>query len=520
VACIFDAPRQRSYGHVDEIESRARQRGDMKLQDLCRDICALSAESSNPDIADITADSREVEAESLFAALPGFTVDGAKFVGQAIAKGAVAVLAAESAAFEAPAGFPIPRSPDPRRALALMAARLHAPQPRTIVAVTGTNGKTSIVSFVRQIWAGLGHQAASLGTVGLVTPKGEQSSSHTTPEPVALHRMISELAREGVTHLAVEASSHGLEQRRLDGLVLAAGAFTNITRDHLDHHKDFEDYFAQKLRLFGELLPKGAAAVINMDDANGARAGWMARRGSSGASENALRLVTVGRTGETIRLVSAERDGFTQRLVVACEGKEFSVHLPLVGDFQASNALVAAGLAMATGGKPAEVFAQLEVLQGAKGRLEHVGTSARRAPVFIDYAHTPDALANALASLRPYAGRRLVVVFGCGGDRDKGKRPLMGRIAIEHADMVIVTDDNPRTEDAAQIRAEILAGAADATEIGDRQAAISAAVAGLGEGDVLLVAGKGHESGQIVGKTIIPFTDHAAVAKALGEAGA
>ncbi len=489
----------------------------MKLRDLCRGICQLEPGAGDAAVSDITADSRAVKPGMLFAALPGFTVDGAKFVPDAIAKGAIAVLAADGAALAVPAQFPVMRSPDPRRALALMAARLHAPQPSVIVAVTGTNGKTSIVSFLRQIWAGLGHQAASLGTVGLVTPKGEQTSSHTTPEPVALHRMLAEVAREGVTHLAVEASSHGLEQRRLDGLVLAAGAFTNITRDHLDHHKTFEDYFQQKLRLFSELLPHGAAAVVNMDDENGARVAWTARRGATGANDYGLRLMTVGRTGETIRLVSAERDGFSQRLVVRCDGGEHRIHLPLVGDFQASNALVAAGLAIATGGAPADVFAHLAHLKGAKGRLEHVGQSRRGAPVFIDYAHTPDGLANALTALRPYAGKRLVVVFGCGGDRDKGKRPLMGKIAAEQADTVYVTDDNPRNEDAAQIRREILAGVPDATEISDRQAAISAAVAKLGAGDVLLIAGKGHEEGQIVGKTVVPFTDHAAVAKAFDE---
>jgi UDP-N-acetylmuramoyl-L-alanyl-D-glutamate--2,6-diaminopimelate ligase len=492
----------------------------MKLQDLCRDICPLDAGPAGVEVSGITADSREVQPGMVFAALPGFTVDGAKFASGAIAKGAIAVLAAENATLTVPAAFPVLRSPDPRRALALMAARFYAPQPATIVAVTGTNGKTSIVSFLRQIWAGLGHQAASLGTVGLVTPKGEQTSSHTTPEPVALQRMLAELARDGVTHLAVEASSHGLEQRRLDGLVLAAGAFTNITRDHLDHHKDFEDYFQQKLRLFGELLPMGAAAVVNMDDANGARVGWTARRGATGANDYGLRLMTVGLTGETLRLVSAERDDFAQRIVVATEGREYQVRLPLVGAFQASNALVAAGLAIATGGEPSDVLAQLAHLTGAKGRLEHVGQSRAGAPVFIDYAHTPDGLANALAALRPYAVKRLVVVFGCGGDRDKGKRPLMGTIAAEQADTVFVTDDNPRTEDAAQIRREILLGAPAATEVGDRQACISAAIAGLAAGDVLLIAGKGHESGQIVGNKVIPFTDHEAVAKAIGEAGA
>ena len=499
----------------------------MKLDVLCRDLSPAvqaPADASTIDIAAIeitglTADSRAVAAGMLFAALPGFTVDGARFVPDAVARGAAAILTTQDARLSEALSVPALRSPDPRRTLALMAARLYAPQPPTIVAVTGTNGKTSIVSFLRQIWAGLDKSAASLGTVGLFTPAGEQSSSHTTPEPVALHRMLAGLAGDGVTHLAVEASSHGLEQRRLDGLVLSAGAFTNITRDHLDHHKDFEDYFQQKLRLFSELLPEGAAAIVNMDDPNGARVGWMARRGVTGGGERGLRLITIGRAGETIRLIGAQRDGFAQRLEVFCEGKTYHVRLPLVGEFQASNALVAAGLAIATGEKPGDVMAQLETLKGAKGRLEHAGTTITGAPVFIDYAHTPDGLANALAAVRPYAARRLVVVFGCGGDRDKGKRPLMGKVAAEQADAVIVTDDNPRTEDAAIIRAEVLAGAPGATEIGDRQSAIDAAVAGLEAGDLLLIAGKGHESGQIVGKTVIPFTDHEAVAKALAKSG-
>lgn len=489
----------------------------MKLQDLCRDIGALEANVAETDVTDITADSRAVKPGMLFAALPGFTVDGTRFVPGAIANGARAVLMATDASADVPAGFAVIRAEDPRRALALMAARMHAPQPRTVVAVTGTNGKTSIVSFLRQVWTGLGHSAASLGTVGLVTPRGEEPSTHTTPEPVALHRTLARIAHDGVTHLAVEASSHGLEQRRLDGLVLAAGAFTNITRDHLDHHKSFEGYFQQKMRLFSELLPEGAAAVVNMDDPHGARVGWMARRGATGAGERGLRLMTIGRAGESIRLIGAERDGFAQRLAVSCEGRRYDFRLPLAGDFQASNALVAAGLAIATGSAPAAVLAQLEHLKGARGRLEHVGNGPGDAPIFIDYAHTPDGLANALAAVRPYASRRLVVIFGCGGDRDKGKRPQMGKVATETADLVFVTDDNPRTEDAAQIRREILTGAPGAREIGDRQTAISAAVAGLEAGDVLLVAGKGHEEGQIVGKTVIPFTDHAAVANALKE---
>jgi UDP-N-acetylmuramoyl-L-alanyl-D-glutamate--2,6-diaminopimelate ligase len=481
---------------------------DMKLGSLVGEKDSLAAGAEATEIAGLTADSREVRAGFLFAALPGSKLDGASFVPQAIAQGAAAILAHDAAVLPAGLAVPVLRSDDPRRALALLAARFFGRQPATIVAVTGTNGKTSVVSFVRQIWAGLGKRAASLGTVGLVTPEGEAGSSHTTPEPVALHRLLARLAGEGITHLAIEASSHGLEQRRLDGLALAAAGFTNITRDHLDYHKDFADYFAQKLRLFSDLLAPGAAAVVNMDGAQAPHVAWLARRSE-------LRLVTVGRKAETIQLRAATRDGLAQRLELGCEGRGYSIRLPLVGDFQAANALVAAGLVIGAGEAADAVLPLLETLKGARGRLELVGTTTEGAPVFVDYAHTPDALETVLETLRPYASGRLAVVFGCGGDRDKGKRPQMGRIAVAKADRAYVTDDNPRSEDAGAIRAEILAGAAGAREIGDRQAAINAAVAELAPGDVLVVAGKGHEAGQIVGSTVIPFTDHEAVAKAL-----
>jgi UDP-N-acetylmuramoyl-L-alanyl-D-glutamate--2,6-diaminopimelate ligase len=319
---------------------------------------------------------------------------------------------------------------------------------------------------------------------------------------------LAGLAKDGVTHLALEASSHGLQQRRVDGVTLAAGAFTNITRDHLDYHASFEDYSVQKLRLFSELLPRGAGAVVDVDTEAGEQV-------AAEAKARGLSLITIGRAGKTLRLLSAEVDGFGQNLAVEHDGKRHKVRLPLVGAFQASNALVASGLCLATGGSAATVLPMLETLQGARGRLDLAGTARGGAPIFIDYAHTPDALLKALDALRPYVQNRLVVVFGCGGDRDKGKRPEMGRVAAEKADLAIVTDDNPRSEEAAEIRRQILAAAPGAIEVGDRATAIAEAIFRLERGDVLLVAGKGHETGQTVGTTVIPFSDHDAVAAAL-----
>jgi UDP-N-acetylmuramoyl-L-alanyl-D-glutamate--2,6-diaminopimelate ligase len=354
----------------------------------------------------------------------------------------------------------------------------------------------------------MGFSAASLGTVGVVGPAGTQTLAHTTPDPIELHRILAELAKSGVTHLALEASSHGLEQRRVDGLRLAAGAFTNISRDHLDYHPSFEAYFNEKLRLFGELLPPSAGAVIDVDSAGAARVVAVAKgRG--------LFIISVGREGETLKLLSAERDGFAQRLTVQHTGGTESFSLPLVGAFQASNALVAAGLCMATGADAAEVLPLVANLRGARGRLELAATTRTGAPIFIDYAHTPDALAKALDALRPYVHNRLTVVFGCGGDRDKGKRPQMGAVAVDKADIAIVTDDNPRSEEPSEIRREILAAAPGAIEVPGRAVAVAEAVADLKQGDVLLIAGKGHETGQIVKGAIFPYSDHDAVDVAL-----
>jgi UDP-N-acetylmuramoyl-L-alanyl-D-glutamate--2,6-diaminopimelate ligase len=421
----------------------------------------------------------------------------------------VAILAEQRPDAPLPEGVAFVQVGNARRALALIAAKIFPRQPRTIAAITGTSGKTSVAAFTRQIWTALGHRAASIGTIGIVSPRGEAHGSLTTPDPVALHRTLDALAGEGVTHLAIEASSHGLDQFRLDGLRLAAAAFTNITRDHLDYHPSFEAYFAAKLRLFESLVEPGGAAVIDADHA-------YADAVMAAAKARGVSIVSVGRKGTGIRLVETVIDGFAQKVTLEHRGKNFRVRLPLVGEFQVENALIAAGLAIATGGDAAAVFATLEHLTGARGRLELVGTS-RGAPIFIDYAHKPDALAKALEALRPAVTGRLVVVFGAGGDRDRGKRPLMGAVAAEKADRVIVTDDNPRSEDAAAIRSAIVAAARGAIEIGDRRQAIRAAIVELRRGDVLLIAGKGHETGQIIGDRVVPFSDHEAVAAALKE---
>ncbi|HZP08299.1 UDP-N-acetylmuramoyl-L-alanyl-D-glutamate--2,6-diaminopimelate ligase [Methyloceanibacter sp.] len=458
-------------------------------------------------IAGLAADSRQVRPGYLFAALPGVKMEGTRFIDDAVKRGAAAILVPQGAA-QSSATLPILEDREPRRRLALIAARFYGLQPKTVAAVTGTNGKTSVASFVRQLWAGQGYRAASLGTVGVVGPRGTQNLKHTTPDPIELHAILADLAKDGVTHLAFEASSHGLQQRRIDGITLSAGAFTNISRDHLDYHDSFEQYFAQKLRLFRELLPRGAAAVVDVDSEAGETV-------AAEAKARGLTLLTVGRAGNALRLVSASPNGFAQDLVVDHGGERYDIRLPLVGAFQASNALVAAGLVMATGGDASTVLPMLANLRGALGRLDLAGSSRTGAPIFIDYAHTPDALLKALDALRPYVENRLVVVFGCGGDRDKGKRPEMGRVAVEKADIAIVTDDNPRSEDPAEIRRQVLAGARGAREIGDRATAIAEAVAMLEKGDVLLVAGKGHETGQTIGTAVIPFSDHEAVASAL-----
>jgi UDP-N-acetylmuramoyl-L-alanyl-D-glutamate--2,6-diaminopimelate ligase len=479
----------------------------MKLKNLLTVDSISDARFATLELGGISADSRTVKPGDLFVAMRGAKEDGLRFVAQALAAGAAAVMAERVPQTPLPPDVAFVRVHDARRSLALAAAKFFPRQPQVIAAVTGTSGKTSVAAFTRQIWAALGYQAASIGTVGLVAPQREVYGSLTTPDPVALHRELDALAREAVTHLALEASSHGLDQHRLDGVRIAVGGFTNISRDHLDYHAGMADYLAAKLRLFSDLVERRGAAVINVDHEH-------ADAVVSCAKQRRLRLLTVGRKGTGIRLIESRIDGFAQMLHAAHAGNDYRLRLPLVGEFQVENALLAAGLVIATGGEPAAVFAALAELAGAKGRLELVG-ERNGASIFVDYAHKPDALAKALDALRPYVTGRLIVVFGAGGDRDPGKRPMMGQIAAEKADRVVVTDDNPRSEDAAAIRAAILKAAPGAVEIGDRGEAIRTAIADLGRGDVLLIAGKGHETGQIVGKQVFPFSDHEAVAAAL-----
>ncbi len=480
----------------------------MKLRDLFSDETGIDRQAGAIEVSGLAMDSRTVKPGDLFVALAGARTDGARFIDAAVAAGAVAVVADHPLQN---LSVPFVTTANPRRALALAAAKFYPRQPATIAAVTGTSGKTSVAAFTRQIWQRLGHASASIGTIGLVSPKRTIYGSLTTPDPIALHRQLDEIARDGVTHLAFEASSHGLDQYRLDGVRIAACGFTNLSRDHMDYHPDVAHYLNAKLRLFRDLVPPGGAAVISADHDCSAQVIDAARK-------RGLRLITVGSKGdgrgEGIRLVEAGIDGLAQKLTLEHRGRTIAARLPLVGGFQIENALVSAGLAIATGSDAQAVFASLDHLEGAKGRLERVG-ERNGAPIFVDYAHKPDALAKALQALRPYAKRKLVVVFGAGGDRDAGKRPLMGAIASENADHVIVTDDNPRSEKPDAIRAAILDAAKGAREIGDRAHAIRAAIEELQPGDALLIAGKGHETGQIVGDKTLPFSDHEAVAEAL-----
>lgn len=461
-----------------------------------------------PLITGLAVDSREVRPGDLFAALPGAALHGGAFVGFAERMGAAAVLTdaagleaarAEGAALDRP----ILVSPDPRRALALAAARFFDAQPETVVAVTGTNGKTSVAAFTRQIWGALGLSAVNFGTMG-VEGAFSRGLRHTTPEPVTLHRLLAELAEAGITHAAMEASSHGLDQRRLDGVQLSAAAFTNLSRDHLDYHPSLEAYFEAKCGLFDRVLPASGTAVVVTDDVNGG-AGFGSRVVDR-AKARGQRTLTVGRGG-TLDPLASRPDATGQTLRFSHGGAARVVRLPLIGAFQASNVLVAAGLALATGAEPERVFDTLRGLRPVRGRMEKVAARGHGAPVFVDYSHTPASLQIALKALRPHVMGRLIVVFGAGGDRDAGKRPLMGQAAAAHADVVIVTDDNPRSEDPALIRRAVLAGCPEATEIGDRAHAILAGVDALEPGDALLIAGKGHETGQIIGDDVLPFDD-------------
>jgi len=461
----------------------------------------------DPEIAGVTSDSRQVRPGYLFAALPGAKVDGKTFAEGAVRSGAVAVLA--SGPIEG-LSVPVIESYDPRRAYALAAAAFWGKQPPVCVAVTGTNGKTSVATFCRQIFTRLGHRAASMGTLGVragdeqITPPGL-----TTPDAGDVAKLLARLAERGVTHLALEASSHGVDQRRIDGVRLTAAGFLNLTQDHLDYHATMGAYRAAKLRLFETLLPRGAPAVLNADsDAFPAFAATAAFAGHP--------LLSVGERGQALKLASRTPLADGQQLSIIADGRTFDVKLPLVGAFQASNALIAAGLCIAAGEAVEPVLAALEHLEGAPGRLQRVGAGPRGGEAYVDYAHTPDGLETVLNALRPHVSGRLIVVFGAGGDRDRGKRPIMGDIASRLADVVIVTDDNPRSELPAAIRAAIIASAPGAKEIGDRAEAIKAAGAMLGAGDILVVAGKGHERGQTVGDKVLPFDDVTQTRMALG----
>lgn len=467
----------------------------------------LPAEAARPAVTGIAFDSRKVRPGNVFFALAGSKADGAAFVADAVRAGAAAILGEGPRPAGLPTAVIYARVADARLALAQAAAWFHPRQPGTILAVTGTAGKSSVADFSRQIFRKLGHESASLGTLGVISSRHSDYGSLTTPDPVSLHATLDQLAGEGVTHLAVEASSHGLDQRRLDGLRLAAGAFTNLGRDHLDYHTSVDDYLKAKLRLFEALLPNGAPVVINMD---GDRAGEV----RDTCSQRGLTLFTTGARGEHLRLLSASPARFGQSLELAFGKHVFAADLPLIGGFQVENALVAAGFALALGEAPKAVFEALAALKGVPGRLERVGARGD-APVFVDYAHKPEALSHVLDAVRPSVRGRLIVAFGCGGDRDRGKRPIMGAIAAQKADVTIITDDNPRSEEPAAIRREILIAAPGALEIGDRATAIREAVAMLGDGDALIVAGKGHETGQIVGTVTKPFSDHDEVRAAL-----
>lgn len=490
---------------------RSFNRERMRIRDVISADMTLAAGDPDMPVTGVTADSRQVQPGMIFAALAGTTTDGSRFIADAVARGAKAVLLRQGPLPALPDTMAVLTATEPRLALAQIATRLYPTQPRYVVAVTGTNGKTSVAEFTRQVFSTLGRAAASLGTIGIVKPGGAVYGSLTTPDPVTLHQMLAGLAAEGVTHLAMEASSHGLDQFRLDGVRLAAGAFLNLGRDHLDYHPDIPHYLSAKLSLFTRLLQPGQPAIVNADadyaqDAIGA------------AKARKLEVLTVGRHGEMLRLMVAEPEGLGQRLTIAHGGKQHKVRLNLIGDYQAGNALAAAAFAIALGEDPADVIAALESLQGVSGRLEVVG-ERNGGLVVVDYAHKPEALSAALHALRPFATGRLICVMGCGGNRDAGKRPIMGRIAAEDADVVIVTDDNPRQEVAGDIRKAVLAGIAagraDVHEIGDRAEAIATAVGSLQPGDVVLVAGKGHETGQIVGDSVLAFSDQDEVRAAL-----
>ena len=486
-------------------------------------LTTLNHAGPNPDpaqsISGLAVDSRDVRDGFVFVAIPGTRLDGASFAQYAVRQGAAAVICTADGLKIAETdigALPIPFfiHPNPRAELARLAALWHRRQPRTIVAITGTNGKTSVAHFLRQIWQSLGRPAAAFGTTGVEGDGFEEPLAMTTPEPLTLHALLARLADKGCTHAAMEASSHGLAQHRLDGVRLAAAGLTNITRDHMDYHRDHDDYVGAKMRLFHSVLPMDGTVVANADDP----VFPLVRIASKGRP-----ILPVGRTGmAALRLTKTVYRADGQDIAFVWKNEVYRAALALIGGFQAENVLLAAGLAIVTGERAEDVFATLSGLTGVRGRMERAAIRANGAAVYVDYAHTPDALATAIDALRPHCRGRLVVVFGAGGDRDPGKRVLMGRAVARRADLAIITDDNPRTEDPAAIRAAVQEGAPEADNIGDRAHAILAGVDALkGLDDCLLIAGKGHEQGQDVGDTMIPFDDveqaRAAVAVLDGE---
>jgi UDP-N-acetylmuramoyl-L-alanyl-D-glutamate--2,6-diaminopimelate ligase len=462
----------------------------LKLRDLA-DV------PSDSEVTGFALDHRKVAPGSVFGAFRGAVFNGEDFIDQAVDRGAVAVVARPEVPVDR---VPLLADAEPRRLFAELAAKFYAPFPETVVAVTGTNGKTSTVEMTRQMWRMSGHRSASIGTLGVTTSDDQVSTGLTTPDIVTFLNNMAGLKRMGISHVAYEASSHGLDQHRAEGVALAAAAFTNFSRDHLDYHATMEAYFVAKMRLFDELLPPGRPAVIWTDDPKSDEVVDRARK-------RGHEVLTVGRRGETIRLVEQSPTALGQKLLLAHGGKQHRLALPLIGAYQAANVLTAAGLVLATGGKWDATFAAMERVAPVRGRLERAVISRGGVPVYIDYAHTPDAIEAAIAALRPHVQGRLITVFGAGGDRDQGKRPEMGRVATALSDVVIVTDDNPRSEDPARIRADVMAGASGATEVAGRREAIAEAIRIARDGDIVLVAGKGHETGQIIGDKVLPFDD-------------
>ena len=478
------------------------------LSDLLPETLSAPEGAEDLEVTGLALDSRKVKPGDLFAALPGVKVNGTQFIDMAVEKGAVCVLAPKGAH----ASVPVVEAEDPAEALSAIASNFYPRQPATIAAITGTNGKSSTVEFLRQIWASTGIEAAALGTLGVTLSSGRTDVGYTTPDAIALHQSLDTLTEDGVTHLAMEASSHGLKQRRMDGVRLSLVGFTNLTQDHLDYHPDFEDYFASKMRLFSALAPMGAPAVINMDS------DW-SQRVAQAAQSAGLSPVEIGWRGRDLTVHEITPHPASQMVRFSWKGEEREVDLPLIGEFQAANALGAAAMAIASGVSPDAAFEVMARLKGVAGRLQTVGTTKDGAPVLLDYAHTPDGLDKLLRAARPHTQGRIILVFGAGGDRDATKRAPMGEIAARLSDVAIVTDDNPRTENPASIRQTIMAACPQAREIGDREAAILAGIEMLEAGDVLLIAGKGHETGQILADRVIPFDETAIVTRILKELG-